>query len=94
MHTTSYVMSDGIEDASAIPVLIAPAEVMAVVDALNLELGSMRETFPEPLPASGLVVCLPGMPIPVLPPCWAGVWARPETTTGRGLGPPPRRRCY
>src|SRR5262245_56359240 len=78
MHTTSYVMSDGSEDASVTPVLIAPAEVMAIVDALNLELGSMRETFPEPLPASGLVVCLPGMPIPALPQGWAGVWARPE----------------
>jgi len=78
MRTTSYAMSDGIEDASVTPVLIAPAAVMAVVDALNLELGSMRETFPEPLPASGLVVCLPGMSIPVLPPGWAGVWARPE----------------
>ena len=78
MHTTSYVMSDGIEEASAIPVLIAPAEVMAVVDALNLALGSMQETFSEPLPASGLVLCVPGMPIPVLPLCWAGVWARPE----------------
>jgi len=78
MRPTSYAMSDGIEDASVTPVLIAPAAVMAVVDALNLELGSRRETFPEPLPASGLVVCLPGMPIPVLPPGWAGVWARPE----------------
>jgi hypothetical protein len=78
MHTTSYAISDGSEDASATPVLIAPAEVMAVVDALNLELGSMQETFPEPLPASGLVVCLPGMPVPVLPPGWAGVWARSE----------------
>ena len=78
MHTTHYAMSAGIEEASGTPVLIAPAEVMAVVDALNLELGSMQETFPEPLPASGLVVCLPGMPIPVLPPGWAGVWVRPE----------------
>src|SRR5688500_16485164 len=78
MHTTNYAMSDGSEDARAIPVLILPAEVMAVVDALNLELGNMQETFPEPLPASGLIVCLPGMPIPVLPPAWAGVWARPE----------------
>jgi HD-GYP domain-containing protein (c-di-GMP phosphodiesterase class II) len=78
MHTTNDAMSAGIEEASGTPVLIAPAEVMAVVDALNLELGSMQETFPEPLPASGLVVCLPGMPIPVLPPGWAGVWVRPE----------------
>src|SRR5262245_29278220 len=78
MHTTSYAIPDGIEDASGTPVLIAPAEVMAVVDTLHLELGSMRETFPEALPASGLVVCLPDMPIPVLPPGWAGVWARPE----------------
>src|SRR5437016_5559385 len=78
MHTTRYAISDGIEAASVTPVLIAPAEIMAVVDALNLELGSRRETFPEPLPASGLVVCLPGMPVPVLPPGWAGVWARPE----------------
>src|SRR5262245_19435981 len=77
MHTTSSVMSAGIEDASVIPVLIAPAEIRAVVDALNLELGSRQETFPELPPASGLVVCLLGMPIPVLPPGWAGVWARP-----------------
>src|SRR5215468_6193311 len=78
MHTTSYAMSDGIADAHVASVLIAPAEIMAVVDALNLELGSRLETCPEPLPASGLVVCLGGMPIPVLPPGWAGVWARPE----------------
>ena len=78
MHTTSSAMSAGTDAASVIPVFIAPAEVMAVVDAINLELGSRRETFPELPPASGLVVCLPGMPIPVLPPGWAGVWARPE----------------
>ena len=78
MHTTSYAISDGIEDASSIPVLIAPAELLATVDTLKLKLESMQETFPEPLPVSGLVVCLPGMPIPVLPPGWAGVWARPE----------------
>src|SRR5215468_11253229 len=78
MHTTSSAMSAGIEEASVIPVLIAPAEAMAVVDALNLALGSRQETFPELPPASGLVVCLPRMPIPVLPPGWAGVWARPE----------------
>ena len=92
MHTTSYAMSDGSEDASVTPVLIVPAEIMAVVDALKLELGSMRETFPEPLPASGLVVCLPGMPIPVLPPGWASMGASRDTT-GRGLGPTLRRRC-
>jgi HD-GYP domain-containing protein (c-di-GMP phosphodiesterase class II) len=52
---------------------------MAVVDILKLELGPIRDTFPEPLPASGLVLCLPGMPIPPLPSGWAGVWARPES---------------
>jgi HD-GYP domain-containing protein (c-di-GMP phosphodiesterase class II) len=52
---------------------------MAVVDALKLELGSILDTFPEPLPASGLVLCLPGMPIPPLLSGWAGVWARPES---------------
>src|SRR5215475_7531837 len=78
MYTTRSAMSAGIEEASVIPVLIAPAEAMAVVDALNLALGSRQETFPELPPASGLVVCLSGMPIPALPPGWAGVWARPE----------------
>src|SRR4030095_10007638 len=89
MHTTSYAMSGGIEDASVTPVLIAPAEVMAIVDALNLELGSMRETFPEPLPASGLVVCLSGMAIPALPPGWVGVWVRPEIPPRGGWVPLP-----
>jgi HD-GYP domain-containing protein (c-di-GMP phosphodiesterase class II) len=78
MQTTSYAISDGIEEASCLPVLIAPAEILANVDALKLALGSLWETFPEPLPANGLVVCLSGMPIPILPPGWAGVWARPE----------------
>ena len=78
MRTTSDAIAGGIEDVRDAPVLIAPAEIKAVVEALNLNLGSLRDTLPEPLPASGLVVCLPGMPVPVLPPGWAGVWARPE----------------
>lgn len=80
MRTMSYAMSDVLEDASATTacVLIAPSEVMAALGALDLELESVLDTFPEPLPASGLVVCLPGMPIPALSPGWAGVWARPE----------------
>src|SRR4029453_14167447 len=89
MHTTSDAVSDGIVDAHVASVLIAPAEIMAVVDALNLELGSMRETFPEPLPTSGLVVCLPGMPIPILPQGWAGVWVRPEIPPAGAWVPPP-----
>jgi HD-GYP domain-containing protein (c-di-GMP phosphodiesterase class II) len=77
MDTTSDAISGGFDDVNAAPVLIAPAEIMAVVDTLNLGLESVRETFPEPPPASGLVVCLPGRPVPALPPGWAGVWARP-----------------
>ena len=90
MHTTSYAMSDGSEDASATPVLIAPAEVMAVVDALNLELGAWQNV--SELPASGLVVCLPG--VPYSPPGWAGVWARSEIPPAGTLGPTPRGRGY
>jgi len=81
MRSTSNARSDVIADTSApaASVLIVPSEVMAVVDALQLELGSILDTFPEPLPASGLVLCLPGMPIPPLLSGWAGVWARPES---------------
>lgn len=59
-------------------VLMAPSEVMATMRALNLEYERVLETLPEPPPASGLVVCLPDMPVHTLPPGWAGVWARPE----------------
>ena len=86
MHTTSYAMSDGSEDASATPVLIAPAEVMAVVDALNLELGSMQETFPEPLPASYARTR-------TAPRLGGGMGAFRDTT-GRSLGPTSRGRGY
>jgi HD-GYP domain-containing protein (c-di-GMP phosphodiesterase class II) len=81
MRSTSYTIADVIADTNATPasVLIVSSEVMAVVHALKLELGSIRDTFPEPLPASGLVLCLPGMPIPPLPSGWAGVWARAES---------------
>ena len=79
------IMSDAISDvredaqASTACVLIAPSEIRAAMGVLALEFGSVLDTLPEPLPASGLVVCLPGMSIPELPPGWAGVWARPET---------------
>jgi HD-GYP domain-containing protein (c-di-GMP phosphodiesterase class II) len=73
-------MSDAVEEAvvTASCVLVAPSAVMAAVQALNLDLGSVLETFPEPLPVSGLVVCVPEMPVHDLPPGWAGVWARSE----------------
>ncbi len=81
MRSTSNAISDISADTSAAPasVLIVPSEVMPVVATLKLALGSILDTFPEPLPASGLAICLPGMPIPPLPSGWAGVWARPES---------------
>src|SRR5262249_52660693 len=80
MSTMSYTVSGAREDTVATPsgVLIPPSEVMAVLRTLNLECESVLETLPEPLPVSGLVVSLPGMPVHTLPPGWAGVWARPE----------------
>jgi hypothetical protein len=81
MRTMNGTMSNVREDTKTTDdcVLIAPAEVLAAVDTLALQIGSVLETWPEPRPASGLVVCLPGMSVPELPPGWAGVWARPET---------------
>lgn len=80
MSTVSCAIPGVLEHTVATPscVLMAPSEVIAAMRALNLEYESGLETFPEPLPASGLVVCLPGMPVHELPPGWAGVWARPE----------------
>src|SRR5262245_2188693 len=80
MSTMSYAIPGALEqtmDTSSC-VLMAPSEVMAVMRSLNLEYETVLETCPEPLPASGLVVCLPDMPVHPLPPGWAGVWARPE----------------
>nr|ARR75622.1 hypothetical protein [uncultured bacterium] len=85
MSTLSCSISDVREDARAAPagMLIAPSEVVTAVGTLALDFSSVLETLPEtPLPASGLVVCLPGMAIPELPLGWAGVWARPETPPG------------
>ena len=81
MPSTSYAIADVIADTNATSanVLIVPSAVIAVAETLKLELGSIRDTFPEPLPASGLVLCVPGMPIPPLTSGWAGVWARPES---------------
>ena len=81
MRSTRNAISDISADTSAAPasVLIVPSEVMPVVATLKLALGSILDTFPEPLPASGLAICLPGMPIPPLPSGWAGVWARSES---------------
>src|SRR5262252_5228521 len=80
MHAMSDGSADALEDtvATLTCVLIAPSEVSAALRALNLEYESVAHTLPEPLPASGLVVCVPGMPVYTLPPGWAGVWARPE----------------
>jgi HD-GYP domain-containing protein (c-di-GMP phosphodiesterase class II) len=75
--------------ASTACVLIAPSEIGAAMGVLALEFGSVLDTLPEPLPASGLVVCLPGMSIPELPLGWAGVWARPETPPGGAWVPLP-----
>src|SRR5262245_1482542 len=93
MRSTNAPIADVSADASATPasVLIVPSEVMAVVDVLKLELGSIRDTFPEPLPASGLVLCLPGTPILSLPSGWAGVWARPESPPAGAWVPLPDR---
>ena len=80
MSTISHTMSDAVADTIATTscVLIVPSAVRAAMEALDLERGRVLDTLPEPLPASGLVVCLPGMPVPELPSGWAGVWARPE----------------
>src|SRR5215831_1676632 len=80
MHTMSDGSADALEDtvATLACVLIAPSEVSTALRALNLEYESVVDTLPEPLPASGLMVCVPGMPVYTLPPGWAGVWARPE----------------
>lgn len=59
-------------------VLVAPADVLAVVATLALSYGRGVVTLPEPLPVSGLVVCVPEMRCSPLPSGWAGVWARSE----------------
>ena len=81
MRTISGAISDVSAEAQASTacVLIAPSDIRAAMGVLALEFGSVLDTIPEPLPVSGLVVCLPGKSIPELPPGWAGVWARPET---------------
>jgi len=91
MSTMSGAISDvgANAQASTACVLIAPSEIRAAVGALALEFGSVLDTLPESLPASGLMVCLPGMSIPELPPGWAGVWARPETPPGGAWIPLP-----
>lgn len=58
--------------------LIAPRALMATLRTLNVPDQALSATWPVPLPASGLVLCLADMPVPTLPPGWAGVWARPE----------------
>jgi len=80
MSTMSCAIPGALEYTVVTPscVLMAPSEVIAAMRALNLEYENVLETFSEPLPASGLMVCLPDMPVHELPPGWAGVWARPE----------------
>lgn len=80
MSTISHTMSDAVARTAATTscVLVVPSAVRAAMETLALEQSRVLDALPEPLPASGLVVCLPGMPISELPSGWAGVWARPE----------------
>lgn len=58
--------------------LIAPPEVGVVAAMAGLAMQYVGTVFPEPLPKSGVLVCLPGTPSYPLPPGWCGVWAHTE----------------
>lgn len=80
MRTRPGTMPQATEDAhdTLACVLIAPQTIMAALHTTDLTFSQMVETFPAPLPSSGLILCLPESPVQTLPAGWAGVWARHE----------------
>ncbi|MGE3541526.1 MAG: HD-GYP domain-containing protein [Candidatus Tectimicrobiota bacterium] len=77
MHGTMPQVREQMPDPIAC-VLVAPGASLATLQASQLAFTHIVATFPEPLPPTGLVLCLPATPLTTLPAGWAGVWARAE----------------
>jgi hypothetical protein len=58
--------------------LVAPLEIETIAHQAGLDVAQTTVSLSEPVQTSGILVCLPHTPVRVLPPGWAGVWARDE----------------
>jgi HD-GYP domain-containing protein (c-di-GMP phosphodiesterase class II) len=58
--------------------LVAPLEIETIALQTGLEIAETTVGLTDPLQRSGILVCLPHMPMCLLPPGWTGVWARDE----------------
>ncbi|MGQ4806746.1 hypothetical protein NKDENANG_00081 [Candidatus Entotheonellaceae bacterium PAL068K] len=69
--------------------LVASPEVAALARMAGLEFSGTAVDFPEPLPVSGLLVCVLSTPTRPLPPGWTGVWAHTDPPPDGGWVPLP-----